>query len=232
MPHLQREIDRLKRKILALSALVEEQLRQGFKAIETRDADLGRRVIAGDLIVDQQEVDVEEECLKLLALYQPVARDLRFIIAVIKIDNELERIGDLASNIGERATQLAEEYPVQMPRAFTVMADRTAAILERALDALVRQDARIARLVLAADDEVDLLYRDLIEELKTLIRKEVEHLDRIVLLFSVARYLERLADHATNIAEEVLYMVEGEISRHGGVPDTPEQLFGLRRDEE
>ena len=111
-----------------------------------------------------------------------------------------------------------------MPAGFTVMVDRTSAILERALDALVRQDARLARLVLADDDEVDLLYRALIEELKELIRSDLEHLDSIVLLFSVARYLERLADHATNIAEEVLYMVEGEITRHGGVPDAPEQL--------
>ena len=232
MIHLQREIERLKRKILALSALVEEELRLAFKAIETRDADLGQRVIAGDRIIDQHEVDVEEECLKLLALYQPVARDLRFIIAVIKIDNELERIGDLASNIGERAVQLADEYPVASPAGITVMADRTSAILERALDSLVRQDAIMARLVLAADDEVDLLYRDLLEELKGMIRDDPEHLDSIVLLFSVARYLERLADHATNIAEEVLYMVEGEITRHGGVPDTPEELLGLHADDE
>jgi phosphate transport system protein len=232
MSHFQREIERLKRKILALSALVEEQLRLAFRAIETADAEMGRRVTLADHVVDQQEVDVEEECLKLLALYQPVARDLRFIIAVIKIDNELERIGDLASNVGERAVQLAGEEPVAPPPTLTLMAERTGLMLERALDSLVKQDAIAARLVLASDDEVDLLYRDLVEELKGLIRRDLERLDGIVLLFSVARYLERLADHATNIAEEVLYMVEGEISRHGGVPDTPEQLLGLRRDEE
>lgn len=214
MRHLQREIDRLKRKMLALGALVEDNLRFSFQAIEERDPAKARRVIATDRVIDENEVDVEEECLKILALYQPVAGDLRFLVAVIKINSELERIGDLASNIAERALQLVDEHPVPVPHGFAVMADRTGAILERALDALVRQDAIAARLVLAADDEVDRLYRDLLEELKGIIRADLDHLDAIVLLFSVARYLERLADHATNIAEDVLYMVEGEIHRH------------------
>jgi phosphate transport system protein len=214
MTHLQREIDRLKRKVLALGALVEDNLRSAFQAIEQRDPAKARRAIATDLVIDQNEVDVEEECLKILALYQPVAGDLRFLVAVIKITSELERIGDLGSNIAERALQLVDEHPVPVPNGFAVMADRTGTILEKALDALVRQDALTARLVLAADDEVDLLYRDLIEELKAIIRADPEHLDAIVLLFSVARYLERLADHATNIAEDVLFMVEGEICRH------------------
>jgi phosphate transport system protein len=224
MVHLQREIDRLKRKVLALGALVEDNLRSAFQAIERRDPVMARRVIATDHVIDQNEVDVEEECLKILALYQPVAGDLRFLVAVIKITSELERIGDLGSNIAERALQLVDEHPVQVPHGFAVMEDRTGAILEKALDALVRQDAEVARLVLAADDEIDLLYSELIDELKSVIRSEPEHLDAIVLLFSVARYLERLADHATNIAEDVLYMVEGEIHRHQ-LPDTPAELF-------
>jgi phosphate transport system protein len=224
MTHLQREIDRLKRKILALGALVEDNLRLAFQAIEVRDADKAQRVIVTDILIDEQEVEVEEECLKILALYQPVASDLRFLVAVIKINSELERIGDLASNIGERAISLAQEHPVPVPGGFAVMAERTGTILEKALDALVRQDAATARLVLAADDEIDALYRGLIEELKEIIRADPEHLDAIVLLFSVARYLERLADHATNIAEDVLYMVEGEIHRHH-MPDTAAELF-------
>jgi phosphate transport system protein len=224
MTHLQREIDRLKRKTLALGALVEDNLRSAFLAIEQRDPAMARRVIATDAVIDQNEVDVEEDCLKILALYQPVAGDLRFLVAVIKITSELERIGDLGSNIAERALQLVDEHPVRVPLGFAVMSDRTGAILEKALDALVRRDAVVARLVLAADDEIDLLYSDLIEELKGIIRADPEHLDAIVLLFSVARYLERLADHATNIAEDVLYMVEGEILRHQ-MPDTPAELF-------
>jgi phosphate transport system protein len=214
MIHLQREIDRLKRKVLALGALVEDNLRLAFQAIDQRDAAKAQRVIATDVLIDQNEVDVEEECLKILALYQPVAGDLRFVAAVIKINSELERIGDLSANIAERALQLVDEHPVAVPLRVAVMADRTWTILEKALDALVRQDAVLARQVLVADDEVDELYAELIDELKAVIRADLEHLDAIVLLFSVARYLERLADHATNIAEDVLYMVEGEIQRH------------------
>jgi phosphate transport system protein len=226
MTHLQREIDRLKRKMLAVGALVEENLRLAFQAIEERDTEKARKVIVTDMVIDEQEVEVEEECLKLLALYQPVARDLRFIVAVIKINSELERIGDLASNIGERALQLANEHPVPVPPGFAVMAERTGIILENALDALVRQDAVVARRVLLDDDEIDAMYADLIEALKGIIRADPEHLDAIVLLFSAARYIERLADHATNIAEDVLYMVEGEIHRHA-MPDTPAELFHL-----
>ena len=158
MRHLQREIDRLKRKILALGALVEENLRLAFQAIDERDAAKARRVIATDVLIDQQEVEVEEECLKILALYQPVAGDLRFVAAVIKINSELERIGDLASNIAERALQLVDEHPVPVPHGVAVMADRTETILKKALDALVRQDAVTAREVLVADDEIDELY--------------------------------------------------------------------------
>ncbi len=231
MGHLQREVDRLKRKVLSLGALVEENLRLAFQAIEQRDAAKAQRVIATDLLIDQNEVEIEEECLKILALYQPVAGDLRFVAAVIKINSELERIGDLAANIAERALQLMDEHPVAVPHRVAVMADRTWTILEKALDALVHQDAVMAREVLVADDEVDELYAEIIDELKDVIRADLEHLDAIVLLFSVARYLERLADHATNIAEDVLYMVEGEIQRHHQpplAPGTAEELLRLR----
>ncbi len=231
MAHLQREMDKLKRKVLALGAIVEQNLRLAFQAIDQRDAAKARRVIETDVLIDQSEVDVEEECLKILALYQPVASDLRFVAAVIKINSELERIGDLSSNIAERALQLVDEHPVAVPLRVAVMADRTWTMLEEALDALVRQDAVMAREVLVADDEVDELYAELIDELKSVIRADLEHLDAIVLLFSVARYLERLADHATNIAEDVLYMVEGEIQRHHQppvAPGTAEELLRLR----
>jgi phosphate transport system protein len=234
MTHLQRELDKLKRKILGLGALVEDSLRLAFQAIEQRDAAKARRVIETDVLIDQSEVEIEEECLKILALYQPVAGDLRFVAAVIKINSELERIGDLAENIAKRALQLLDEPLVTPPHTVAVMADRTGTILERALDALVRQDAVTAREVLVADSEIDALYRRLLEELKTLLRDR-DHLDErleaVVLLFSVARYLERLADHATNIAEDVLYMVEGEIQRHidpAVAPGTADELLRMR----
>ena len=234
MTHLQRELDKLKRKILGLGALVEDNLRLAFQAIEQRDAAKARRVIETDVLIDQNEVEIEEECLKILALYQPVASDLRFVAAVIKINSELERIGDLAENIAKRALQLLDEPAVTPPHTVAVMAERTETILERALDALVRQDAVTAREVLVADREIDALYRQLLEELKTLLRDR-DHLDErleaVVLLFSVARYLERLADHATNIAEDVLYMVEGEIQRHidpAVAPGTADELLRMR----
>jgi phosphate transport system protein len=231
MRHLQREVDRLKRKILGLGALVEESLRLAFQAIEQRDAAKARKVIATDVLIDQNEVEIEEECLKILALYQPVAGDLRFVAAVIKINSELERIGDLAENIAKRALDLLDEFPVVPPPTVAVLADRSGTILELALDALVRQDAITAREVLVADNEIDALYRQLLDELKTILRGDQEHMDAIVLLFSVARYLERLADHATNIAEDVLYMVEGEIQRHVAdpvAPGTAEELLQMR----
>ena len=137
---------------------------------EVTAADKARKVIVGDFEIDQQEIEVEEECLKLLALYQPVAGDLRFLVAVIKINSELERIGDLASNIGERAMALIDEHPIPVPPGFAVMSDRTGSILEKVLDALVRQDVHAAREVLAADDEIDMLYQGLIEDLKHIIR--------------------------------------------------------------
>jgi phosphate transport system protein len=220
MRHLQREIEKLKKKVLALSAVVEENLRASITALEDRDVAQAMRVIATDAQVDEAEVDVEEECLKLLALYQPVAVDLRFLVAVIKIDNELERIGDLAANIAERAASLADLPPVGVPVGMRVMFERVEDILEMALDALVNSDAVVARDVLAADDAIDDLYGELLGQLKELIREHLDQLDAIVLLFNVARYLERLADHATNIGEDVIYMVEGEIRRHTA-PDVP-----------
>jgi phosphate transport system protein len=223
----QRELEKLKRKLLALSALVEDSLRQAFVAVDTSDQARALAVIAGDTEIDEMEVEVEEECLKVLALHQPVASDLRYLVAVIKINNELERIGDLAVNIAERALQLSDAEPMKAPLGLLVMAERVEAMLERALDALVKGDPTLARLVLASDDEVDTLYAELIEELKDDIRARLEMLDTLVLIFSVARYLERLADHATNIAEDVLYMVEGEIFRHQGLDDT---VAGMPKD--
>ena len=217
MTHVfEKELDKLNRKVLALSAMVEESLRQALAAVDTRDTARARAVIVGDLSIDEAEVEVEEECLKVLALHQPVAGDLRYLVAVIKINNDLERIGDQATNIAERALQLAEVPPVTVPVDLLVMAERVESMLERAIDALVNRDPVVARQVMASDDEVDDLYARLIEQLKDMIRADLDAIDAIVYIFSVARYLERLADHATNVAEDVLYMVEGEIFRHQG----------------
>ncbi|HJW74939.1 MAG TPA: phosphate signaling complex protein PhoU [Thermoleophilia bacterium] len=212
--HLQREIERLKRKILAQSAVVEESLRQAFAALERRDAALATRVIDGDSEVDEIEVDIEEDCLKILALYQPVASDLRFLVAVIKINHRLERLGDLAASVAKRSLALVEHPSVEVPEDFYEMAEKSGAMISRALDSLVKRDTTLAKLVLVADDEVDAMYRKVQEELKDAIRDRPESLDALVEVFAVARYLERIGDHATNIAEDVIYMNEGEIARH------------------
>jgi phosphate transport system protein len=211
---LPREIEKLKKRILFLSAMVEESVQKAVRAIEERDPKLAKEVMNADPDVDQMEVDVEEECLKILALHQPVAIDLRFIIAVIKINNDLERIGDLAVNIAERAAYLATRQRVPIPFDFVGMADKAQAMLRKTLDALVNMDPNLAREVCASDDEVDTINREMYAQVKDGIRKHPERLDCLIHVLSASRHLERIADSATNIAEDVIYMTEGEIVRH------------------
>ena len=211
---LQREIDTLKKSILTLSALVEDNLRRAFQAVERRDTALATEAIERDFPIDLMEVDVEEDCLKALALYQPVAGDLRFIITTIKINTTLERVGDLAVNIAERARLLAALPEVVVGFDVAGMADRAQRMVANSLDALVEPDAVLARSVLMADDEVDELDRELTDRLNTIVREHPEWLDPVVQWLQISRFIERVADHATSIAEDVIYMVEGEIPRH------------------
>ncbi len=213
--HLHREIESLKLKLLSLSAIVEEQVQKAVKALHERDAELARQVIlADDEEVDKAEVDVEEDCLKALALHQPVAADLRFIVAVLKINNDLERVGDMAVNIAERAGFLANQQPVEPPLDFSEMADKAQSMLKRSLDALMNVDPDLGQQVCAADDEVDVLNRRMYDQVQERIREHPEHIDYLMHFLAVSRHLERIADHATNIAEDVIYMVTGEIVRH------------------
>jgi len=212
--HFEREIERLKRRLLALGALVEEDLHKAFVAMETGDLDLAREVIATDMAIDEQEVEIEEECLKILALHHPVAGDLRFIVAVNQIDNELERIGDLSANICARTLELGRQPHPPLPQTVLDMMGRIELMLAGTLDALVQRDAELARRLLQDDREIDALFARLIAELKEQIREDLEQLDALIIVFTISRYLERLADRMTNICEEVIYMVEGEIVRH------------------
>jgi phosphate transport system protein len=227
--HFEREIARLKKRVLGLGALVEENMHKAFVALRTGDLELAREVIGGDITIDEMEVEVEEECLKILALYQPVAGDLRFIIAVSKIDNELERIGDLSANICARIVELAPEASIAIPETAHEMAGRIESMLARTLDSLIENDAQLARSVLLDDREVDALFRRLIDELKEEIRAHLELLDPLIIVFTMARYLERLADRMTNICEDVIYLAEGDIVRHQDpfyVHDLLEQELG------
>lgn len=213
--HLQKDIEKLKNKILALSAIVEKAVIEAFASIESCDANLAQKVIKGDKEIDQLEIDVEEECLKLLALHQPVATDLRFIIAVLKINNDLERIGDLAVNIAERTLFLSKqdtEYTI--PSHLREMAETAESMLRRSLDALINMDADLARNIFKSDDIVDsLLHKMYVYMENTEGQGNLKSMMRIIF---AARHIERIADLATNIAEDVIYTIEGGIVRHGG----------------
>ena len=226
--HLEREISRLKTQLLGLSALVEDSLRDAVAALERRDERLAAAAIASDDKIDAAEVELEEECLKILAMHQPVANDLRFIVAVLKINNDLERIGDLAGNIAERAIFLARAARVDIPFDFTTMASRVKDMLRKSLDALVNLDCALARQVLVADDEVDGLHRGMYEVVKRGILECPEHLNQMIHYLIVSRSLERIGDSSTNIAEDVIYMIEGEIVRHHHGPDLPENRAPAR----
>jgi phosphate transport system protein len=213
--HLHREIEQLKKKILALGATVENGVRDAVSAVERRDTQLAERIIRQDKEIDQLEVDLEEDCLKILALYQPVAIDLRFIVAVLKINNDLERIGDLSVNLAERAQLLAASPQIVVPFDLVAIAETTQQMLRLSLDSLVNLGASVARDVCRMDDEVDRANRQTYGLVTDAIRTHPEQADVLIAYLSVSRYLERIADHATNIAEDVIYMTEGFIARHG-----------------
>jgi phosphate transport system protein len=213
--HFDRELEKLKKKILSLGALVEERVYLAIKAIESRDPDLAERIIRSDHEIDETEVEVEEECLKILALYQPVAIDLRFIVTVIKINNDLERIGDQAVNIAERIQSIAKHPNISFHFDYTEMAEIAAAMLKQSLDALVNLDIDTAFRVLTLDDEVDDIQSTVYSQIKPAMRKHPDEMTYLLNLYLISRHLERIADHATNISEEVIYLIEGEIVRHG-----------------
>jgi phosphate transport system protein len=214
MRMMQHEIDKLKKQILELGALVEERVLMAVKSIEEHDQELAREVITGDIQIDEREVDLEEECLKILALYQPVANDLRYIIAVLKINNDLERIGDLAVNIADRAVALQKVEKNELITDIITMAAKTEDMLRMSLNALVNLDPGLAREVCARDDEIDSIHAGIFPKFEKVVRKKPDRLQYYINLVGVSRNLERIADHTTNIAEDVIYLSVGEIVRH------------------
>lgn len=212
--HFQREIDHLKKRLLSLCALVDEQLQLAVRALLERDKKLAREVSRRDADVDQGEVEVEEECLKILALHQPVAVDLRFIVSALKINNDLERIGDLAVNIARKARTLASGPPEAIPFDLAKMSEQTQAMLRDGLDALVNLDSTLANEVCGRDDEIDRMKREIRRQAEEMICADPSKTKILLKLLAVSRNLERIADLATNIAEDVIYMVDGKIIRH------------------
>ncbi len=213
--HLQREIDRVKKSILALCAIVEDQVQMAVRALLERDGELAQNVEQRDAEIDQREVEIEEECLKILALHQPVAIDLRFIVAALKINNDLERIGDMAVNIARKAGVVADEPEMAMPFDIAGMWKKTQSMLRDSIDALMNMDGAKAGEVCRRDDEVDQIKRDIRIAVEDEIRRNPQHVRPLMRVLAVSRNLERIADCATNIAEDVIYMSEGRIIRHG-----------------
>ncbi len=213
--HLQREIDGLKKQLLSLCALVEEQVDNAVRAVAACDAEMAIAVEERDAEVDRREVELEEECLKILALQQPVAVDLRLVIAALKINNDLERIGDLAVNVARKAAALATGPPMGTPLDLPSMWETTRAMLRDSLDAFVNRDLALAENVCARDDEVDGMKHDIRRQVEQMMGAEPDRLHGYLNLLAVARNLERIADHATNIAEDVIYLIDGRIVRHG-----------------
>ncbi|MBN1106780.1 MAG: phosphate signaling complex protein PhoU [Deltaproteobacteria bacterium] len=221
---LQRELEKTKKRVLSLCAIVEERVRMAKKAVETWNADLAQEIIKKDYEIDELEVEVEEECLKILALHQPVAVDLRFLIAVIKINNELERIGDEAANLAKRVENLSRRKKLELSFDYSTMAEKVITMLHMSIDSLVNLDLDLAFQVLTMDNEVDRMYREIYDKVKNAISERPEYVGYMINLNGISRHLERIGDHSTNIAEEVIYLIEGEIVRHAH--KTPEQKEG------
>ena len=217
MIHLSRDMDLLKRRILSMGALVEAATDKAITALLERRPILAEEVLVGDEKIDDREVQVEEDCLKVLALHQPFAQDLRFIVTVLKVNNDLERMGDLAVGIAERAAFLTGEPSLNLPLSLPEMAECVRSMVRDALDALVRQDTKLALAVMDADDEVDDYHRQMYDALESLMVADPSRVERAIHTLSASRNLERIADLATNIAEDVVFLVEGRVVRHGRV---------------
>lgn len=212
--HIEHQIAQLKNSILQFGTIVEESISRSNTALFKRDVELAQKVVANDTEIDRLEVELEEECLKVLALYQPVAADLRFVVAVLKINNDLERIGDLASNIAKTVSQLTITGPLELPEEISSMAKQVEEMVKNSLDAVVKADPDLARQVRKEDDIVDAGRHTVRKLVMQQIKKDPEKVEGLLQINSISKHLERIADMATNIAEDVIYMVEGEIVRH------------------
>jgi phosphate transport system protein len=214
MKHLSRDLDQLRKSLLDLGGRVELAFRDATAALVERDAERARKVVRGEREIDLSEVRLEEECLKILALHQPVAGDLRFVITVLKVNNDLERMGDAAESIAARALQLIALAPVTVPPDLMPMIQSARGMTRKALECLVLSDVALAREVLRDDAMVDDSQVRMFTNLQQRMRELPDQIGQCVLLLSATRQIERVADLATNIAEDVIFLHEGEIVRH------------------
>ena len=209
--HLERDLEGLERQILAQSAIVEEMIGKACRALRDRRGDVAGALFEKEEHINEQEVRIEEECLKILALHQPVAIDLRRTATILKINGDLERIADLAMNVAQRAEALSPYHEFEIPESLERMAQLAIKMVRQALDAFVELDVELARDVCLRDDEVN---RQVIDEMYGVMRARSDLVEAAMHFFSASRHVERIADHATNIAEDVIYLVDGEIARH------------------
>ncbi len=218
--YFHREIDQLKKKILEMGTLAEDRLRRACTILENGDDIQAQTLMTGDWEIDDMEIRVEEECLKILALHQPVARDLRLIVSIIKINGELERIADIAVNIAKRVLTINKNRPATcaFDMDYRVMAAKSMEMVKTALDALVTEDAAMARKVFLMDDDVDRERNRAYTTVVQQVSKTPEGAACLINFYLIARHLERIGDRAKNIAEEVIYLVEGEIVRSSSDP--------------
>ena len=214
MLHFREELDELQRRLLEMAGLVESAIHQSILALVQRDEEAAKEVLWKEAQINQKDLEIDEFATRLLALYQPMARDMRFLTAVIKMNGDLERMGDLAVNITERALALMQEPPVKPLIDIPRMAGLAEAMVRNSLDALVKRDEALARTVLVSDDEVDHLKDAVYKELVTFMQEHTTTIPRAVDLMFIAHNLERIADHATNIAEDVLFLMKGIDVRH------------------
>jgi phosphate transport system protein len=218
--HFDEELSDLKTKLLRMAAQAEDQIDKALTALVTRDSALAREVIERDHLVNALDVEIDEESIRLLALHQPAARDLRLVTTAMKIATELERISDLAENVCERAIELNEEPQLKPYIDIPMMGNMARMMVKQSIDAFVKDDAALARKVLTDDDYVDDLMEQLFRELLSFMIEDTQTISRAIRLSFIAKYLERMADHATNIAELVVYLVEGKIIRHTTPPQS------------
>lgn len=212
----QDKLDQISEKILRLGGLVEQAIGDSVRALVDRDSDLAHRVLERDSVIDALEIEIDELCMEVLALQQPIARDLRFITTAMKITPDLERIGDHAVNISERALELNEEPEVQVLADIPFMAQRAQEMVRGALDAFVREDAEAAMVVIHMDDELDRRMETVFRVLLSHMLEDPRTIRRCLRLTFVAKYFERIGDQATNVSEQVIYMTEARVIKHGG----------------
>jgi len=218
--HFQEQLDLLSEKILRLGGLVEQAIGRSVRALVERNSELAREVVHEDREVDRLELEIDELCMELLALQQPMARDLRFIATAMKITPDLERIGDHAANISERAIEINKEPPLAPLIDISAMARQAQEMVRGALDALVRRDADAARAVIAMDDELDIRMEQVFRALLSYMIEDPGTISRALRLTFVAKCFERIGDQATNVSEQIVYMIEAQVVKHSGAsPD-------------